>query len=169
MSGFRRGWPEVRDGRGGCNLANIIGSDFSGWTAFSSSANPTLTGSQTGPTGLSDAYLLVANQDTDVSHAAGFFVSVASSIGTQYTYSFWAKAGTTSALDIARNNGGGSIYTQLTLTSQWQRFSLTWTAAVNPMFPVVGWGHTYSISGKNVLIARPMLNIGPHPCIFKAP
>jgi hypothetical protein len=106
------------------------------------------------PDGTLTADVLTASQNTVAGGATailyqGFGTTV---VGQQYTLSVWAKSGTFDKLDIACNNGSTVARVSFQLTSQWARYSATFTAQATFIYAEVGWLDTYSVSGKNVHI-----------------
>lgn len=101
-----------------------------------------------------------------------FYDAPGLTLGQRYTFSVEAAAGTFNQVQLQVFDSGTAHILTPTLTASLVRYSITWTpAATTDQHIFLGWqpngGSAFTINGKNVILARPMLNTGASPCRFK--
>jgi len=148
---------------GGCNLPNLLSSaDLTTWSKFGS---PVPTIASVGGE-LPGAVRMTINGTSNLINLDN---SHGTTIGLVYTFSVYIKGETVTAFTIYNYDGTG-VNGQVTPSSfpaAWVRWSFTFTAA-QTRFDVVLQSNDSTV-GHTILLAEPMLNVGPAPCTWKAP
>jgi hypothetical protein len=134
------------------------------WTVLGNTLNPLLTGGFADPAGGTTAVQIRSQQDVDGSGGSYSIVRPSAAItisnSTAYTFSVWLKAGTTNSC-VIYNNDGASVPVTCSLTSSWQRFSVTHTSSSTSGYPTIGWfGSAFTVSGKDIYAWMPNLTAG---------
>jgi len=107
--------------------------DNAAWLKYSGGTGslPAITANSTNsPSGVQDADTIVLNagSGTSTSDQSLLYQNFSVTNGTTYTFSFYAKGAVGGEQIMARQAGGGS-YTKFTLTTEWERYTLTESAS----------------------------------------
>ena len=112
-----------------------------------------VTGGQEGIFGTNDALLLTLNNST----SARIQQSITTTIGQEYTFSFYAKVDSGS-VEIRAMAGGG--YETKTITSEWQRFQVNWVATATTGYGMIRNNEDIE---KTIYIQHAQYELGSYP------
>jgi hypothetical protein len=129
----------------------INSEDFTQWVA----TNATVTANNTtSPDG-------TQNADRVQFTGAGFLQGVIQVSGTTYTISCWAKRNGSGTQSVGFfKDGSGVVDSAWALTSNWQRFTYTYTASNNSRSGIAG------VNGGDVFVYGAQLEVGAYPTTY---
>lgn len=142
------------------------------WQVIGNSVNPFVSADDTtAPDGTNTADRLTSQQNVTASGSS--FSVIRQQVtgltnGGTYTFSVWLKAGTaTTDPKIYINDTVTHSPVFCTLTSAWQRFSVTMVIGATTVFPTIGWfNQTANVSGQFIYMWGAQLEVGSFPTAY---